>query len=110
LKNGKSKSVTTFNGHFHKSYLENMESVRPSNIVSISFYVVAHDSHFSLFVREKQSPNLDAMLDNDLELENNMVVSENGLIASYSQYLKNSEGGKRSNVALYIYNHRGSYS
>jgi hypothetical protein len=66
----------TFNGQFHKSYLEISEDVRPSNAVTLLIYAAAYDSQFSLFLREMHFPDLDAMFDDAMELESNMVASD----------------------------------
>ena len=42
------ESVTIFNGWFHKSCLEILESVRPPKVAAMLFSIAAHGFHFSL--------------------------------------------------------------
>jgi hypothetical protein len=101
------KSVTTFNGWFHKYHLEIPRRVRPCKVTTLLFYDVSHDSHFSLFLREGHSSNLDVMFDNALELECNMVASDM-LCTSHSQSLKKGGGAQESHTTLSISNHVNS--
>jgi len=68
---------------------------------------VAYDCQFSLFFKERHSPYLDAMFDDVLELESNMVASKMMFI-SHSQSLKKGEDGKGAKVVLFISNHMDS--
>ena len=50
--------------------------MRPSEAAAMLIHVVAYDSQFSIFFRERHSPNLDTIFDNELKLESNMVASD----------------------------------
>jgi hypothetical protein len=57
------EGATTFNNRFLKSYHGILENVRPSKVVSMLTYIVAQSSYVSLYLRERNSSNLYAMLD-----------------------------------------------
>jgi hypothetical protein len=81
--------------------------VRPSEAAAMLIHVVAYDSQFSIFFRERHSPNLDTIFDNELKLESNMVASDM-LFTSHSQSLKKGKGDQASNATLSISNHINS--
>jgi len=67
------KGATTFNNRLLNSYHGILENVRSSKATAMLTYIVSQSSYDSLYLRERNSSNLNALLDNELELEGSML-------------------------------------
>jgi hypothetical protein len=88
------------NDGFVMSYHGIPEDVRPSKSISITTYSNSQSSHVSLYLEEMNLSNLDALLDDALEMEGSILYSK--LLAySHLHYIKESGYEKEFKASSY---------